>query len=256
MRAAEDSLARRLALASIAPSRARLPARMRSPGPALRGSRLAREGLAVDKGFPLHDEAVEGHPLAWEDEEGVLHRGFLGGEEDPGRVAPNAGFVRPEGEEAADRGSAAGGGRLLEGLADLIEDHDAHGLGVLAYGDGAEGGYAHEEELVEDAAAQDVPPGTQEDVPPREEIGGDIEEGRGEGSPSPQAEAFEGSGRLGQGRDEGGGEGEEGRSHEEADLAPDRGLEDPFGARGGLCIPGATRLALVTAGGAGGGEGG
>ena len=92
-------------------------------------------------------------------------------------VPLHVGVVGADVHQAGDGLAGLAHGVALEQLAHLVEQHDEHGLGVLALAEeaGAKGphrGQGHEEVLVEHLAVGDVADSPPEHVPADDEVGG------------------------------------------------------------------------------------
>ena len=146
------------------------------PGLHLAGHALSCQGGGVHHGLALQHHAIQGDTLPGFHGDGIPHRHFLRVHLGQLAVPLHVGVVRANVHEAGDGFPGFAHGVALEQLPHLVEQHDEHGLGVLALAEksGAEGphrGQGHEEVLVEHLAMGDVPGGLPQHIPADDKIG-------------------------------------------------------------------------------------
>ena len=151
------------------------------PLPDLPGQGLAGEGGGIQGGGALHHSAVDRNLLAGLDHnngaDGHLVRVYL--LQLP--VLFHVGVVRADVHQLTDVPAAPAYCIALEPLADLIEQHDGDGLGVIpaplvqGQGNGAHSGHGHQEVLVEHLAVLDALQGLSQDVVTCDQIGDQVQ---------------------------------------------------------------------------------
>ncbi len=139
------------------------------------GLGLAREGGGVEGGGRANECAVEGDTFARPHLYGLSYGDVLGGGVADGAVGGHkACVVGAQGHQTAYIVAGAVDGPVLQGLADLIEQHDGHSLGIFADGEGTHGSDAHERMLAEGVALCGVLYGLAHHAEAYGQKGGDI----------------------------------------------------------------------------------
>ena len=82
----------------------------------------------------------------------------------------NAGVVGADIHKLGYRAAAPAHGIVLEAFSDAVEEHDGNGLGVFAHAYSADGGYRHEEILLEQSAVQKLFSGLFKRLKARDEV--------------------------------------------------------------------------------------
>ena len=113
---------------------------------------LARQGRRVEDPLGRKQAAVDGQALSGRQFEAVAGTDFLRLTIDRLPAALHADAVGAQGQQGADVAPRTVDGAVLQRLADGIEEHDGHALGILADGESPDRSDHHEEELVEDVA--------------------------------------------------------------------------------------------------------
>ncbi len=143
------------------------------------GARLgfAREGGGVEGGGSGEQRAVEGDALARTHLYGLSYGDVLGADLSCRAVgADEACAVGTQGHEAAYVVAGAVDGAVLQGLADLVEQHHGYRLGIFADGEGAGGCDRHEHVLAEGIAPGGVLRGLSDDAQAYGQKGCDVPE--------------------------------------------------------------------------------
>ena len=150
------------------------------PLPDVPGQALSGEGTGVQGGDSLHHHAVKGNllPRLHQDLRSNLHlvRVYL----DYSAVPLHVGVIRANVHQLADVPAALPHSIALEPLANLIEEHNRNGLGVVpalfiqGQGNGPYCGHRHEKALVKDLAVANPLPRLEEDIIPDHQVGHQI----------------------------------------------------------------------------------
>ena len=147
----------------------------------LPGQALTGQGAGVQGGAALDDLAVQGDLLAGLDHNDAAHGHLLRVHLLQAAVPLDIGIVRADVHQSADVLPALAHGIALEQLADLIEQHDRDGLGIVpaaginGQGESAHGSHCHQEVLVKDLPVQDPPAGLLQNVGSDHQIGEQIQ---------------------------------------------------------------------------------
>ena len=113
---------------------------------------LARQCCGIKCRSLARQPSVDGHTFSRLDLHDVAHLDF-------GRfhgltlaVTHDHGMVGPDGNQRLDIAPRAAHGTVLQQLADAIQRHHCHGLGILTDGKGADAGHRHQQEFAEQFA--------------------------------------------------------------------------------------------------------
>ena len=137
----------------------------------LPGEGFTGEGGGVQCGLALQHHAVQGHPLPCLDDDGVPHRHLVRVHLHQLAAPLYIGIVGPDIHQGGDGLPGLAHGVGLEELAHLIEEHDEHGLGVLADAERTQSGQRHQKVFIKDLTMGDVPRRPPQDVPADDGIG-------------------------------------------------------------------------------------
>ena len=147
-------------------------------GAALRdvhGRTLAGQGAHIQRRRAREHRAVERNALAGLDDDRVADRDLLGLHARDAVRRLDIGVVRADVHQVADVLAAAADGVALKQLADLVKQHDGHGLGIVPEHHRADGGHGHEQVLVERLAVINALAGIDERLAADEQIRNEIQ---------------------------------------------------------------------------------
>ena len=126
------------------------------------GQALARQGNGVQGAGAFDDQAIERHFLTRADDDGLAYPHRVGTDGLQLSIALHIGHVGADVHQMGNALAALPFGIALEEFADLEEQHHEDGLGELglcpreeADAEGADGGYRHQEVLIEGIAVGD-----------------------------------------------------------------------------------------------------
>ena len=120
------------------------------------GRGLAGERRSIQRGAAADDLAVQGHALAGTHHQDIPRVDFFGRNSADLAILLHVGVVGADVHQVAHGVAALVHGGILKELADLVEQHDGHGLGIFADAQRADGGDGHEEGLVKDLVMEDA----------------------------------------------------------------------------------------------------
>ena len=112
------------------------------------GQGFAGEGGGVQRGAALQHRAVQRHSLSGLHHDHRANRHILRVHFLQTVFRFQIGGVRPDIHQRGNGGAGLSHGVILKQFAGLVEQHDEHGLGIVACGESANGGEGHQEVLV------------------------------------------------------------------------------------------------------------
>ena len=162
------------------PVRLMQPLMISPPSSASRGRLSPVRAAGVEGGTALYDNAVDGHLFTRLDNDDGAHFHLIGVHLFQLTIHFDVGIVRTDIHEFADVLAAPSHGIALEQFADLIEQHNGNGFGIVAAvgeadDNGAHGGNCHEEVLIEDLTVPDAQDSLPENIIAHDEIGHHVE---------------------------------------------------------------------------------
>ena len=141
------------------------------------GQALAGQGGSVQGRSSLHDDAINGHPLAGLDHDHSAHLHIIGVHLlQPAVLVLNVGVIGADIHQAGNALAALAHGHALEQLADLVEDDNGAALHIIAQRKRAHGGNGHQEALVKGLAVLDAQQCLAEHIPADHQIGDAVEQ--------------------------------------------------------------------------------
>ena len=142
-------------------------------GAALRdvhGGALAGQGAHIQRRRTREHRTVERDTLAGLDDDRIADCDLLGLHPRDAVRRLDIGVVRADVHQVADVFAAAADGVALKQLADLVKQHDGHGLGIVPEHHRADGGHGHEQVFVERLAVINALAGIDERLAADEQI--------------------------------------------------------------------------------------
>ena len=141
------------------------------------GQALAGQGGSVQGRSSLHDDAINGHPLAGLDHDHGAHLHIIGVHLlQPAVLVLHVGVIGANIHQAGNALAALAHGHALEQLADLVEDDNGTALHIIAQRKRAHGGNSHQEALVKGLAVLDAQQRLAEHIPADHQIGDAVEQ--------------------------------------------------------------------------------
>ena len=141
------------------------------------GQALTGQGGGVQGGSALHDDTIDGHPLAGlhHDHGADLH--VIGVHLlQLAVLAFHVGVVRADVHQAGNALAALAHRHALEQLADLVEDDNGTAFHIVSQRKGAYGGHGHQEALIKGLAVLDALQRLAQHVPAHHQIGDAVEQ--------------------------------------------------------------------------------